>query len=135
MPARVTTVIVVGHLSHMQNYLVRVEHRSFGNVLWVLLLIAILWVARRLSPPGVAAAQPSNEAPAIAPARGPPSLLILAPALLLLGGAWLAHSDAQRIPQPASLPPLPVAAAAWQGPLPGSAQWWPRYIGAASERL
>src|SRR5579871_2553774 len=127
---RVLTVITVGHLSHMQNYLVRVEHRSFGNAIWVALLLLILWLAHRLAPPAAAAAAQGTPAPATAPvARAG-----VVGALLLIGAAALAAVDTHRPPVGATIAPLPLLAAAWQGPLPGAALWQPSFAGAAVER-
>ena len=130
---RVYTVIEAGYLTDMQSYLVRVEHRSFGNAIWVLLLIAVLAIARRLSPAAPAPeGAPSAQDGGPAPVRLRATLFALA--LLLAGAAALAFVDQRRVPVDATLPPLPLSADAWQGPLPPSPLWRPQYAGAAVER-
>ena len=46
---RVVTVIYAGHVTEMQHYLVAQEHRSFGYALFIPLLLAIMWMARRMA--------------------------------------------------------------------------------------
>ncbi|MDJ0757897.1 MAG: EpsI family protein [Woeseiaceae bacterium] len=47
---RVTVVIVAGHLTDMQSYLVQVDHYTFGWVLFVVMLVPFFLIARRLEP-------------------------------------------------------------------------------------
>jgi len=45
---RVATIIVAGHLTDMQSYLVTVDHYTFGWVLFAFMLIPFYFIARRL---------------------------------------------------------------------------------------
>lgn len=45
---RVATIIVAGHLTDMQSYLVKVDHYTFGWVLFAVMLIPFFFIARRL---------------------------------------------------------------------------------------
>lgn len=63
---RVFIVILAGHFSHMQHYLVRESHYGFGWALFALLIIAMLLIDRRLAhsdpgAPATATADPSRH--------------------------------------------------------------------------
>jgi EpsI family protein len=131
---RVITIVMAGYLTHMQHYLVRVEHRSFGYVLFAGLVAVVIWLASRLAESvsprsAVRNASRVEEAPvqAIPRAAWPPLILLLLPV-----GAELASSpsDGVSVPRIAS---LPVLTNAWQGPLPPSSSWQPQFHGAAAE--
>jgi exosortase/archaeosortase family protein len=62
---RVYTIILAGHLTHMQSYLVRVSHYSYGWFIFMgALLIFFLYVRFRAPPPGQPQAPPADTAPA-----------------------------------------------------------------------
>jgi EpsI family protein len=131
---RVIAVITAGHLTGMQHYLVAVEHRTFGDAIWLILLAAILVIARRLAPPESASGAPS--AVATAPAAAAPQRLtgaLLVVGLCAVTGAVAYWNRARSAPEP-RLAPLPIAALDWQGPLPASSLWQPRFDGAADDR-
>jgi EpsI family protein len=45
---RVSSLIVIGHVSKMQNYLIRVDHLYYGWVLFMLTMIPVMLLARKL---------------------------------------------------------------------------------------
>ena len=84
---RVASLIAIGHATQMQSYLIRVDHLWYGWGLFLLLMIPVHWVGRRL--------EMREEAGAVAPASFsiPPALWRFAGigawtvcAALLLGG-------------------------------------------------
>jgi exosortase len=133
---RVTTVIYVGHISNMQNYLVAVEHRSFGTVIFAVLLVLISLAARRFAPeiaPSPAAA--SAEIPSSAPSAPSPGLWrATLPMILLLVAVVVMQIRAMAPRAAASLNPFPVLASTWQGPLPPLPGWAPDYAGSDGAR-
>ncbi|MGQ0384051.1 MAG: exosortase C-terminal domain/associated protein EpsI [Gammaproteobacteria bacterium] len=132
---RIFVVIVAGHVSNMRHYLVAVEHETFGNVIFALLVIAVLLMARRFgsAAPRAAAAGGADAAgqPLRSASRLAPAGLALA---ILIAAAALPHARARLATDARSLPPLPVTTAHWQGPLPGEARWDPRFQGVSAER-
>ncbi len=59
---RVYTIIVNGHLTDMQGFLVRVDHYYFGWALFGVMLIGFFWIARRIEPaPAAGAAAPTDR--------------------------------------------------------------------------
>jgi exosortase A len=126
---RVVTVIYAGHVTEMQHYLVAHEHKSFGYALFIPLLLAILWIARRL-----AARREQENAPR-AVERMPQERnadwlpVAILSALPILVWAPPLHGRA-----PAKLGAMSVATGAWQGPLPADSAWQPRFVGPAQER-
>jgi EpsI family protein len=128
---RVVTVIYAGHVTDMQHYLVAVEHKTFGYLLFLPLLAMILLLARRLRRPDASAAVPGpstersvRSSPSTWAAAG---LLLVAPLLLGSTGHTTAASSV-------ILGPLPVLTGAWQGPLPANTQWQPIFVNAIAER-
>ncbi|HEX6397968.1 MAG TPA: exosortase A, partial [Steroidobacteraceae bacterium] len=72
---RVFSIIVMGHLTHMQSYLVRVSHYSYGWFVFMAALGAFFWyVARR-------ARQPSGAAAVVLASTPQPALAGIAPGL------------------------------------------------------
>lgn len=59
---RVSSIIYVGHVSHMQNYLVRESHYGYGWVLFGMGLLALLLIERR-----TALGRISDDAPVLTP--------------------------------------------------------------------
>ncbi len=64
---RVYTVIVSGHLTDMQSFLVRVDHYWFGWVLFGVAMAVALWIANRILP---AVEPPAANAAAAQPTAG-----------------------------------------------------------------
>jgi exosortase A len=127
---RVVTVIYVGHATQMQGYLVAKEHRSFGYALFIPFLLAVMWIARRIER-GQAPA-PASPVVAEVERRMRPADFAIVMALsavpILIWARTPAHAAAPR------LAPMPIVTGAWQGPLPASAAWQPRFVNPTEER-
>lgn len=126
---RVVIVIYAGHVSNMQHYLVATEHKSLGYVLFVPMLLAIGYVARRLG---------GNANTVESTARGDDSISRvkagwIAPAILLSAPVlvWAVPSGGTQ--SDPLLAPLPIKTGAWQGPLPASDEWQPQFVAPADE--
>jgi EpsI family protein len=130
---RIFVVIAAGHVTEMRHYLVAVEHQTFGNVVFAFLLVAIYVaaaVASRVLWPVVGTARPTS---APTPAAGRRAPAAAAPFLLLAVVAMAVFIPVQASPRRQELAPLPVAAAAWHGPLPPVAAWSPQYVAPDAE--
>jgi exosortase A len=122
---RVFLVIYAGYLTDMQHFLVQVDHYYFGWVMYMLMMVPVLFLARRLEPDaGVDTAPPAVE-PARAPGYG--YLAGVFVALAIAPVAWFLLSRAEARPAPAVLPP---GEAGWS--LEGLVRpdWEPSYRGA-----
>jgi exosortase A len=127
---RVVTIIYAGHVTQMQSYLVANEHRSFGYALFIPLLLAILWAARRIgrgqqpgTPPAVAADTERRIRPMDwAMVMGLTALPVL---------VWARAADQNT---GAHLAAIPVVTGEWQGPLPPATAWQPRFVNPSEER-
>lgn len=127
---RVWTIIMAGHLTDMQHYLVAVDHDLFGWVLFGVFLLPALWLARRLQPvpgqpPATTTAPPAahSSSGVVAAALVLAALLFLPAAVTALGGAPTDHDDAPAVRLEAS------------GFEPGSrSPWQPAFAGAIEER-
>jgi EpsI family protein len=131
---RIFIVILAGHRTHMQHYLVAVEHESFGNGIFVLLLGAVLLLARRFTRDGLRRESPAPGAEAPPAAARPARMAAGAAVLSLAIVAALPLARAQARAVQGALPPLPLAADRWQGPLPALPGWRPAFAGASAER-
>jgi len=129
---RVFSIIVIGHMTHMQSYLVRVSHYGYGWVVFAVALAALFVIERR-APPGHA--QPGSgrvdTVAASPPAAGGPAwrlavcLILCLPPLLNL---VIDHAPAAE----ASLPAQPPPVRGWQAS-GGDPAAWPA-MPAADER-
>ncbi len=89
---RVITVIAVGYFTDMQHYFIRVDHLTFGWILFLVALLPVYWYGFRLAraeeiPPARTAVQSPPGAVSIQPARVVAgglisALIVVAPALL-----------------------------------------------------
>jgi EpsI family protein len=140
---RIFIVIYAGHVTNMQHYLVATEHLSLGNGIFVLLLAVVVLLARRWShaaapASGLPAAALAGNASASAANHRPWHSLsgwwaALPATALLLASTVVTRAQGSTTPT-AALGSLPVAASAWQGPLPAQSSWLPRYGAASAER-
>jgi EpsI family protein len=129
---RVIVVIYAGHLTRMQHYWVSVEHLTLGDVIFAILLVVVLVLARSLARREPAAGPPPGVAPApVAPVhRGGVWLpMAMLGALGIVGVGWPAAPRGGA----AHLAAVPVLAGNWNGPLPARGEWQPRYAGSADE--
>jgi len=130
---RVFSIIVLGHLTHMQHYFVRVSHYWYG---WGLFLIAVFALflyqrrfperARKTDPPGLGE-------PALTGVATVPAVLALAIAALptMLNPVVAARSTGE-VPQ--LVRPLPVESAGWQYAPADERAWQPVQVGADLEQ-
>ena len=129
---RVFTVVVAGHLTNMQHYVVAVEHNSLGTVLFAVHMGIFFWIASRLkddTTPEASAcvSQPNQDKPQRSGALG--VTVALLSVAVLCGPVWnamLVHMP--RAATHASL--LPEAPAGWSGPLAQRSSWRPVFVGA-----
>lgn len=122
---RVTTVIVVGHLTDMQNYLVKSEHYTLGwSVFAVGIAAYVFWVSHW----PVRASGASEQAGARL--AGPPPR-----------GAWVSVLVMMAVPALAAVASIPPPAAAradaarfrsadWSGPVSSWSEWATQAVGA-----
>jgi exosortase A len=79
---RVFVIILAGHLTHMEHYLVRESHYGFGWVMFLLVIITLFAAERRAPPPAVLANLPahvSGNEPRAAAWRAAAAVLISLP--------------------------------------------------------
>jgi exosortase A len=127
---RVVVVIYVGHVTQMQHYLVAHEHKSFGYALFVPLLLAILWIARRIGR-GQADAPASQAAAAMERRSRPADWAVVMGLAALPILVWARAPEHDVV---AHLGAMPIATGTWQGPLPAAAPWQPRFVNPSEER-
>ena len=132
---RIIIVIYAGHIAGMQTYLVAVEHKTLGNVIFVCLLVLVLFLARVVAPVHAALRPWARDEFRSAEVRGGRAWPVAAMAAALLVAAFAAaqprNADALHRVSPGG---LPLATGRWQGPLPGTPAWAPTYVGAIGER-
>ena len=124
---RVYTIILAGHLTHMQSYLVRVSHYSYGWFVFMAALLAFFLYVRYSAPP-----------PRQHPAAAPPELAVPAArwlalvALVAAVPATLNAVIAARLPANADtlLGSLTTARHGWQVAVADGSDWQPVQIGA-----
>jgi EpsI family protein len=110
---RVVIIVIAGHLTDMQHYLVRVDHATFGWVTFAVAMIVFVLVARAWP----AAEAPLNAPPTAAATRTARGALIaagLAALVAAIGPAWgwIAPVRAAAAPNLS----LPASLAGWSGP-------------------
>lgn len=150
---RVYTIIVNGHLTDMQGFLVRVDHYYFGWALFGVMLIGFFWIARRIEPaPAAGAAAPTDSAghpaektsvrtagsaTAGAMASNPAlaASIVVSIAALASGPALAAVVEARQLPAATQALVLPPGQGGWSGPVPTDSPWRPVYAGADAETM
>ena len=130
---RIYAIVIAGHLTDMQHYLVRVDHYRFG---WVVFAVGMglffWWSSRWPARPRTGSFPAAPLAPTATPARillGAGLALValaVAPMLGALRPIRAANVDAGSV-----LPPL----AGWQGPAPAATWWQPAFPGSDVSRL
>jgi len=128
---RVSVIIIAGHVTHMQSYLVRVSHYGFGWALFAVAMAVFFVIASRMPAPSFAA-----RPPATAKARSRPMGLarVAATAALVVGPvlSWVAmRGDAAAV---GTLQPR-VQVPGWAGPFEDPSGWRPIFKGADREEL
>jgi exosortase A len=128
---RVFIIIVAGHLTNMQHFLVRVNHYYFGWFLFAFTLALYLYLASRV-PPGGRAEQPPTPQSFATPRSRAAAAMILPAAALALGPAWsLAETGGAGPPMEQSPPSLD----GWSGPEIYLSDWHPVFENADDEFL
>lgn len=129
---RVFTIVVAGHLTDMQHYVVAVEHNSLGTVLFAMYMGVFFWIASRLKDDvapveSASASQPNQETSRRSGSLGlTVALLFVA---VLCGPVWNAMVvHMPRATMHASL--LPEAPPGWSGPSAQRSSWRPVFAGA-----
>lgn len=130
---RILIVIHAGDTYGMQTYLVAVEHRTLGQVIFGVLLVTVFllahWLARRYP-----ATQPEATPVDTRPVTSGGAWRAMLPVALLAITFAMTLAQAKTV-DPGSPPgQWPLATGAWQGPMPGDPAWAPRYAGAAGAR-
>ena len=125
---RVYTIVVAGHLTDMQHYLVRVSHYYFGWGVFAVTMIAFFVIAGRMPAEGQSAGVVTRASSAASSAL-PKQLVIAVVAILAVlsiapawNGLWPAVSTATAAAQL-----LPRSAGAWSGPHETADSWQPSY--------
>ena len=134
---RVYTIILAGHLSHMQSYLVRVSHYSYGWALFMgTLLVFFLYVRWCAPAPRQRTTQPSanRDAPPLGGTLQPAWLmgaltLAAVPAMLnLIIAARLPAASGLLVATP------PALGGSWRASAAPDSDWQPLQAGADQER-
>lgn len=129
---RIYILVVVGHLSEMQHYLVATEHYSFGWYLFAGVMTIYFLVTRRwpLSADTVEAHETAKAPAAAMPVLGVSlaAIGVLLPSLLLLGDANQASAQSLQSLQPRT-------PAGWQAAELESVDWRPKFAAADQERF
>lgn len=120
---RIFCVIVAGHLTHMQHFLVRVDHYYFGWVLFAFSLLLYVFVCSRLPMLRHASAPPTPQTPS-APTGRPVFALLSVALALALGPLWSLAANRAMDDSSITSPPRLVD---WDGPLPSNFEWQPAY--------
>jgi exosortase A len=131
---RVFGVIVAGHVTEMQSSLVK-DHEVFGWVVFfIVTLIPLLFIARKLenTPPASSTKTEPDSKPTLATARSGSSMAttsVLASLLILLSIPVIFYSQTQLFVKSDSsiVPGLPEAPANWSGPLRFADFWKPDF--------
>ncbi len=132
---RVYTVIVSGHLTNMQSFLVRVDHYWFGWVLFGVAMTIALWVANRVLPAVEPVAASAGAAQPTAGLRWPG----LAAVVGVLAAIALCVQVAGRVDGASTAPDVagPLVAAGFlqsaEKSVPGTDSWQPKFRGATQE--
>ncbi|MCZ6559834.1 MAG: EpsI family protein [Gammaproteobacteria bacterium] len=132
---RVSTIIIAGHLTEMQSFLVKIDHYYFGWVLFGLMLIPFFYIARSIElreanidaeqkPPSVAPSSIQTRVSAVLTTSI--CLILLLPVLV-----WGKSLTRQAVSLNIELPSV----TGWQGPLATGISWHPHYPGASGEAL
>jgi exosortase len=130
---RVSVIIIAGHVTHMQSYLVRVSHYGFGWAVFAVAMAVFFVIASKMPAPSVAVR--SFDSAGLKVCARPAALAWVAAAAALAVGPVLCcfamRGDSAAV---ATLQP-PVQVAGWAGPLEDPNGWRPIFKGADREEL
>ncbi|RZU98352.1 EpsI family protein [Spiribacter vilamensis] len=88
---RIYTLILIGHWSQMQHYLIQVSHDEYGWLVFIVAMAPVLWLARRLETREPETAMPRAENP---PARASVKAFVVAGGVVAALTAAPALTDA-----------------------------------------
>lgn len=126
---RVLILVVVGHVTDMQHYLVAEEHYSFGWFMFAGTMTVYFLITRRWPADGAEEDPRSNEADASAISRPAVALALLT---LCAVPAWSYLFTP--VPGAAALPdPFPADSRAWSRSEVSAPEWTPVFVGADRE--
>jgi exosortase A len=130
---RVFIIILAGHITDMQHFLVRIDHLYFGWFLFAFALIGYVYVAGRMSRSMDASTAPPGSVISDARARSSSQIavpLLVAALALMLGPGWLwARSLQHEAREPLAAPGF----AGWIGPELLISDWQPVFANADEE--
>jgi exosortase A len=122
---RVFTIIVAGHLTDMQHYLVTVDHYYYGWVLFGIGMALFLFIAKRIPAP-----DDTRPAPAVAPrvaGKAVATGALAALGALAIGPVLLVFAS-QSVAEAKAAPRLPGSVGEWSaGVEPAFDRWQPQY--------
>jgi exosortase A len=126
---RVFTIIVAGHLTDMQHFLVRVDHYYFGWFVFAFAMALFFAIARRLPLSETAEVRAEDATP---PGRVKLAGVAAALAAMIVGPVWsLVAAASSASGEPAA---LPVDPGEWRGPFSAPSRWQPHYPGADAQQ-
>jgi hypothetical protein len=120
---RVAVVIIAGHLTEMQTFLIK-DHYYFGWVVFAILMVPVIYFGRRLEDKAPAAPAPAPQPPfslALPDAQRAPVVATVV-VLLLPGLAWAGIQATATLAPP---PVLPQAAGEWRLEGAAAEDWRP----------
>jgi EpsI family protein len=127
---RVLLLLLIGYLGGMNNAIISRDHLQFGYVLFVIVLVAFVWVSTRRPLPEPEA-KPLIRTPSRVSGGFIAALLALV-ALPILVSHWAQRS---RHETNAAEVRLPAGQNAWRGPLPAlDDDWHPVFVGAHTQQ-
>lgn len=129
---RVTAIIIIGYTSGMESRIVD-DHHAFGWVLFLIALIPLFIIARKLESVDHPAPPPQQPG---APVALPGSVIVAGVAVLALlgvGPVWSAILKAQGAGTGEVQLSLPGPPHDWQGPDPAVSDWHPVFHGVSAE--
>ncbi len=120
---RVFTIIVAGHLTEMQSFLIQVDHYYFGWVVFAIAMIVFFYGASRIPQP---AAEPEGnlQESAVTPGRRIWLAIALAAFAVGLGPARAVQA---RSSLSAAVIELPEMTGEWSGPRAPAGDWYPKF--------
>lgn len=127
---RVFIIIVAGHLTDMQHFLVKVDHYYFGWVLFSFVLVGYVFLASYLPRRTRARREAASPAVAASGRRTAPAVAFTV-AALAAGPVWALVQNQQSAVAP--LPPPDIVG--WSGPKPSLGDWCPVFANADEEAL
>jgi EpsI family protein len=136
---RIVIVIYAGHVSNMEHYFVAVEHFTLGNIIFLVLLAAVLALGRKFDTVRRAATDVPDEGLLTRTSATPVDLhfvagrslwIVLVALALTAAVGRINHGETQS----KALGQWPLGTGNWQGPLPSRASWKPDFAAAKHER-